>query len=98
MGSRLIFFFRKKNLPYIEDPTLKGHTMTTAAIITIVILSLLLAAAIVATLLFIYIAYLMTEERDEYKKKYEAQLSKNIESDAEKIVDDLLAVYRASKK
>ena len=72
--------------------------MTTAAIITIVIISLLLAAAIVATLLFIYIAYLMTEERDEYKKKYEAQLSKNIESDAEKIVDDLLAVYRASKK
>nr|DAV35045.1 MAG TPA: hypothetical protein [Caudoviricetes sp.] len=71
--------------------------MTFAAIITIVILSLLLAA-ICAALLFAYIAYLMTEERDEYKKKYETQLGKNIETDAEKIVDDLLAVYRASKK
>ena len=29
MGSRLIFFFRKYNLSYIEDPTLKGTTMTT---------------------------------------------------------------------
>ena len=72
--------------------------MITAAIITIVILSLLLAAAIIATLIFVYIAYLMTEERDEYKNKYEAQLGKNIETDAEKIVDDLLAVYRASGK
>ena len=72
--------------------------MTAAAITTIVILSILLAAAIVTTLLFIYIAYLMTEERDEYKKKYEAKLSKEIETDAEKIVDDLMAVYRASKK
>ena len=72
--------------------------MTTAAIITIVILSLLLAAAIIATLMFVYIAYLMTEERDEYKKKYEAQLGKNIETDAKKIVDDLLAVYQASSK
>ena len=72
--------------------------MTTAAIITIVILSLLLAAAIIATLMFVYIAYLMTEERDEYKKKYEAQLGKNIETDANKIVDDLLAVYQASSK
>nr|DAV05822.1 MAG TPA: Protein melan-A [Caudoviricetes sp.] len=98
MGSRLIFFFRRINSPYIEDPTLKGHTMTTAAIITIVILSVLLTVAIGAALFFIYIALLMTEERDEYKKKYEAKLSKNIESDAEKIVDDLLAVYRASKK
>ena len=72
--------------------------MTTTAIIAIVILSILLTIAIGATLFFIYIALLMTEERDEYKKKYEAQLGKNIESDAEKIVDDLLAVYRASKK
>lgn len=72
--------------------------MTTAAIITIVILSILLTVAIGATLFFIYIALLMTEERDEYKKKYEAKLSKEIETDAEKIVDDLLAVYRASKK
>jgi len=48
--------------------------------------------------MFVYIASLMTEERDEYKKKYEAQLGKNIETDAEKIIDDLLAVYRASSK
>ena len=72
--------------------------MTTATIIAIGILSILLTIAIGATLFFIYVALLMTEERDEYKKKYEAQLVKNIESDAEKIVDDLLAVYRASKK
>ena len=72
--------------------------MTAAAITTIVILSILLAAAVCATLLFLYLAYEMTLERDEYKKKYEAQLGKNIEMDAEKIVDDLLAVYRASKK
>ena len=72
--------------------------MTTAAIITIVILSVLLTIAIGAALFFIYIALLVTEERDEYKKKYEAKLSKEIETDAEKIVDDLLAVYRASKK
>jgi len=72
--------------------------MTAAAIITIVILSILLAAAVFTTLLFLYLAYEKTNERDEYKKKYYAQLSKNIESDAEKIVDDLLAVYRASKK
>lgn len=72
--------------------------MTTAAIITIVILSVLLTVAIGATLFFIYIALLMTEERDKYKKKYEAKLSNEIETDAEKIVDDLLAVYRASKK
>nr|DAY26154.1 MAG TPA: hypothetical protein [Caudoviricetes sp.] len=32
MGSRLIFFFRGANSSYIEDPTLKGHAMTTAAI------------------------------------------------------------------
>ena len=72
--------------------------MTAAAITTIVILSILLAAAVYTTLLFLYLSYKMTNERDEYKKKYYAQLSKNIESDAEKIVDDLLAVYRASKK
>ena len=72
--------------------------MTTTAIIAIVILSILLTIAIGATLFFIYIALLMTEERDEYKKKYEAKLSKEIETDAEKIVDDLLAVYRSSKK
>lgn len=72
--------------------------MTAAAIITIVILSILLAAAVFTTLLFLYLAYEMTNERDEYKNKYYAQLGKNIESDAEKIVDDLLAVYRASKK
>lgn len=72
--------------------------MTTAAIITIVILSVLLTVAIGAALFFIYIALLMTDERDEYKKKYEAKLSKKIDTDAEKIVDDLLAVYRASKK
>nr|DAM98776.1 MAG TPA: hypothetical protein [Caudoviricetes sp.] len=72
--------------------------MTAAAITTIVILSILLAAAVCTTLLFLYLAYEMTNERDEYKKKYYAQLGKNIESDAEKIVDDLLAVYLASKK
>ena len=72
--------------------------MTAAAITTIVILSILLAATVCTTLLFLYLAYEMTNERDEYKNKYYAQLSKNIESDAEKIVDDLLAVYRASKK
>lgn len=72
--------------------------MTTAAIITIVILSVLLTIAIGAALFFIRIALLVTEERDEYKKKYEAKLGKEIETDAEKIVDDLLAVYRASKK
>ena len=72
--------------------------MTAAAITTIVIRSILLAAAVCTTLLFLYLAYEMTNERDEYKNKYYAQLSKNIESDADKIVDDLLAVYRASKK
>ena len=72
--------------------------MTAAAITTIVILSILLAAAMFTTLLFLYLAYEITNERDEYKKKYYTQLDKNIESDAEKIVDDLLAVYRASKK
>ena len=72
--------------------------MTIAATIAIVILSILLAAAICTTLLFLYIAYLMTEERDEYKKKYEAQLGKNIETDAKAIADDLLAMHRASKK
>jgi len=72
--------------------------MPAASIITIVILSILLAAAMCSTLLFLYLAYEMTNERDEYKKKYYAQLGKNIESDAEKIVDDLMAVYRASKK
>ena len=69
-----------------------------AAIIAIVILSILLAVAVCTTLLFLYLAYEMTNERDEYKKKYYAQLGKNIQSDAEKIVDDLLAVYRDAKK
>lgn len=72
--------------------------MTTAAIITIVILSILLAAAVCTTLLFLWLAYEMTNERDEYKKKYYTQLSKSIETDAESIVDDLLSVYRATKK
>lgn len=72
--------------------------MTLAAIITIVILSVLLAAAIGSTLLFLYIAYLMTEERDEYKEKYAKQLSKNMEMDAQSIVDDLLSVYNSTKK
>ena len=72
--------------------------MTLAAIITIVILSILLAAAIGSTLFFLYIAYLMTEERDEYKEKYAKQLSKNIEMDAQSIVDDLLSVYNSTKK
>ena len=72
--------------------------MTAAVTIAIVILSILLAAAVFTTLLFLYLAYEMTNERDEYKKKYHAQLSKNIEFDAEKIADDLLAMYRASKK
>ena len=72
--------------------------MTAAAIITIVILSILLAAAVCTTLLFLWLAYEMTNERDEYKKKYYTQLSKNIETDAESIVDDFLSVYRATKK
>lgn len=72
--------------------------MTLAAIITIVILSVLLAAAIGSTLFFLYIAYLMTEERDEYKEKYAKQLSKNMEMDAQSIVDDLLSVYNSTKK
>lgn len=72
--------------------------MTLAAIIAIIILSVLLTAAIGTTLFFVYIAYLMTEERDEYKEKYQKQLSKNIKTDAESIVDDLLSVYRAAKK
>lgn len=72
--------------------------MTAAAITTIVILSILLAAAVCTTLLFLYLAYEMTNERDEYKKKYYTQLGNNLESDAEKIVDGLLAAYRASKK
>lgn len=72
--------------------------MTLAAIITIVILSVLLAAAIGSTLFFLYIAYLMTEERDEYKNKYTEQLGKNMEKDAQSIVDDLLSVYNSTKK
>nr|DAQ30046.1 MAG TPA: Lipopolysaccharide assembly protein A domain [Caudoviricetes sp.] len=47
MGSRL-FFFRKYNLSYIEDPTLKGTTMTWtvyALIVAILILGLLLGSA-----------------------------------------------------
>lgn len=72
--------------------------MTFAAIITIVILSVLLAAAIGSTLFFLYIAYLMTEERDEYKEKYTNQLGKNMEMDAQSIVDDLLSVYNSTKK
>lgn len=71
--------------------------MTLAAIITIVILSVLLAA-IGSTLFFLYIAYLMTEERDEYKEKYAKQLGKNMEMDAQSIVDDLLSVYNSTKK
>ena len=72
--------------------------MTLAAIITIVILSVLLTAAIGSTLFFLYIAYLMTEERDEYKEKYTKQLGKNMEMDAQSIVDDLLSVYNSTKK
>lgn len=72
--------------------------MTLAAIITIVILSVLLTAAIGSTLFFLYIAYLMTEERDEYKEKYAKQLGKNMERDARSIVDDLLSVYNSTKK
>lgn len=72
--------------------------MTLAAIITIVILSVLLAAAIGSTLFFLYIAYLMTEERDEYKEKYAKQLGKNMEMGAQSIVDDLLSVYNSTKK
>ena len=48
MGSRLIFFFRTYNLAYIEDPTLKGTTMTWtvyALIVAILILGLLLGSA-----------------------------------------------------
>ena len=72
--------------------------MTFAAIITIVILSVLLTAAIGSTLFFLYIAYLMTEERDEYKEKYTKQLGKNMEKDAQSIVEDLLSVYNSTKK
>ena len=72
--------------------------MTLAAIITIVILSVLLGAAIGSTLFFLYIAYLMTEDRDKYKEKYAKQISKNMEMDAQSIVDDLLSVYNSTKK
>lgn len=72
--------------------------MTFAAIITIVILSVLLTAAISSTLFFLYIAYLMTEERDKYMEKYAKQLGKNMEMDAQSIVDDLLSVYNSTKK
>ena len=49
MGSRLIFFFARVGiLEYIEDPTLKGTTMTTLLALVIapfVVIGLVLIAA-----------------------------------------------------
>nr|DAP25732.1 MAG TPA: Protein of unknown function (DUF2681) [Caudoviricetes sp.]DAY16805.1 MAG TPA: Protein of unknown function (DUF2681) [Caudoviricetes sp.] len=44
MGSRLIFFFRKINPSYIEDPT-KGKTMLYIALCLVTILSIFFAVA-----------------------------------------------------
>ena len=75
--------------------------MTLAAIIAIIILSVLLTAAIGTTLFFVYIAYLMTEERDDFKRKYKKALAaKNVawSLDNDDAVSDFLKLYNSIKE
>ena len=75
--------------------------MTLAAIIAIIILSVLLTAAIGTTLLFIYIAYLMTEERNSFERKYKKTLAaKNVDwsLDNDNAVSDFLKLYNSIKE
>nr|DAK23096.1 MAG TPA: hypothetical protein [Caudoviricetes sp.] len=75
--------------------------MTLAAIIAIIILSVLLTAAIGTTLFFVYIAYLMTEERDDFKRKYKKALAaKNVDwsLDNDDAVSDFLKLYNSIKE
>lgn len=75
--------------------------MTTTAIITIIVLSILLTIAVCAIFFFIYIAYLMTEERDDFKRKYQKALAaKNVDwsIDNDNAVSDFLRLYNAIKE
>ena len=75
--------------------------MTLAAIIAIIILSVLLTAAIGTTLFFVSIAYLMTEERDDFKRKYKKALAaKNVDwsLDNDNAVSDFLKLYNSIKE
>ena len=75
--------------------------MTLAAIIAIIILSVLLTAAIGTTLFFVYIAYLMTEERDDFKRKYKKALAaKNVDwsLDNDNAVSDFMKLYQSIKE
>ena len=75
--------------------------MTLAAIIAIIILSVLMTAAIGTTLFFVYIAYLMTEERDDFKRKYKKALAaKNVDwsLDNDDAVSDFLKLYNSIKE
>lgn len=75
--------------------------MTTTAIIAIIVLSILLTIAVCAILFFIYIAYLMTEERDDFKRKYQKALAaKNVDwsLDNDNAVSDFLRLYNAIKE
>lgn len=75
--------------------------MTLAAIIAIIILSVLLTAAIGTTLFFVYIAYLMTEERDDFERKYKKVLAaKNVDwsLDNDNAVADFMKLYNSIKE
>ena len=75
--------------------------MTTAAIIAIIILSILLTIAIGAILFFVSIAYLMTEERDDFERKYKKVLAaKNVDwsLDNDNAVSDFLKLYNSIKE
>ena len=75
--------------------------MTLAAIIAIIILSVLLTAAIGTTLFFVYIAYLMTEERDDFESKYKKALAaKNVDwsLDNDDAVSDFMKLYQSIKE
>ncbi len=75
--------------------------MTLAAIIAIIILSVLLTVAIGTTLLFVYIAYLMTEERDDFERKYKKALAaKNVDwsLDNDDAVSDFMKLYQSIKE
>lgn len=75
--------------------------MTLAAIIAIIILSVLLTAAIGTTLFFVYIAYLMTEERDDFERKYNKALAaKNVDwsLDNDNAVADFMKLYNSIKE
>lgn len=75
--------------------------MTTTAIIAIIVLSILLTIAVCAILFFIYIALLMTEERDDFKRKYQkAVAAKNVDwsPDNDNAVSDFLRLYNAIRE